>query len=168
MNRKLEEMVSEKIRDLGKSKRRAAAAKRGAAVRRPARFALTGLYNRTYFMEKLDEFYQYSRVRRKGNAADVERGQPEGHQRYLWALHRRPAADLHAQNVKRQFEGTGVLARLSGDEFACCTGTITTKSNRCASPSRWCNPAGAVPDRRIQHTGFSQRRDVPISDLLFR
>jgi diguanylate cyclase (GGDEF)-like protein len=117
-NQKLEKLVSEKTRDLqaaNKELLRKNKELKYAALHDP----LTGLHNRTYFMEKLDEFIGSAvssnekitlliwNIDNLKGINDTYRHNT-GDQLLIW----------HAKNVKKLYEDTGVLARLSGDEFA--------------------------------------------------
>lgn len=116
-NQKLEKLVAEKTRDLQSANKellRKNEELQYVALHDP----LTGLHNRTYFMEKLDEFINTASSDEKvtlliwniDNLKGINDtyGHYSGDQLLIW----------HAENVKKLFEDAGVLARLSGDEFA--------------------------------------------------
>ena len=117
MNRNLEQLVSEKVRDLEKAN--AELLRRNEDLRYAALHdSLTGLYNRTYFMEQLDEFINTASTDEKvtllmwnvDNLKGINDtyGHYTGDQLLIW----------HAENVRKRFDAEGVLARLGGDEFA--------------------------------------------------
>ncbi len=117
MNRKLEQLVSEKVRDLESAN--AELRRRNEDLRYVALHdSLTGLYNRTYFMERLDEFINTVSSDDKvmlmmwnvDNLKGINDtyGHYTGDQLLIW----------HAENVRKLFDEQDVLARLGGDEFA--------------------------------------------------
>ena len=117
INQKLEQLVSEKTRDL-KSTNLKLLQKNEELEFVALHDSLTGLHNRTYFMGKLEAFINQAASDEKvtlliwniDNMKGINDtyGHYTGDQLLIW----------HAENIQRLFGNTGVLARLSGDEFA--------------------------------------------------
>ena len=117
-NQELEHIVAEQTRDL-QSANAELLQKNEELEFAALHDSLTGLYNRNYFMEKLEEFINTAAdstekvtllIWNVDNLKGINDtyGHHTGDQLLVW----------HAGNVKKLFESSSVLARLSGDEFA--------------------------------------------------